>query len=199
MGGPRPTCNLDDRISRPSDDDFTTARERRAVSAATEQAIVDAGFTTRRLAGDSRFGTSLEVVEESLSTGASTERLWLASGADWHDALAAAPVAAIRGEIMALVDGDNGPDTSTEVYAAVSAGLSQARVVGDVDSVSRAALDVLHEEFIAEVDPDAIAMQEERRTDTAGMFGGPDWAVAAGILALLGASLQRRRRIVRAD
>ncbi len=170
-----------------------------AVSAATEQAIVDAGFTTRRLAGDSRFGTSLEVVEESLSTGASTERLWLASGADWHDALAAAPVAAIRGEIMALVDGNNGPDTSTEVYEAVSAGLSQARVVGDVDSVSRAALDVLHEEFIAEVDPDAIAMQEARRTDTAGMFGGPDWAVAAGILALLGASLQRRRRIVRAD
>ena len=65
--------------------------------------------------------------------------------------------------------------------------------------MSRAALDVLHEEFIAEVDPDAIAMQEARRTDTAGMFGGPDWAVAAGILALLGASLQRRRRIVRAD
>ena len=164
-----------------------------AVSAATEQAIRDAGFETRRLAGASRFGTSLEVVDESLSTGASTTRLWLASGSDWHDALAAAPIAAGRGEVLALIDGSGGPDTSTEVFAAVADGLAQTRVVGDHDSVDSDTLAQLRVEFTAETDPAAMAMQAERQATAASLVDGPDWLLAAGFVLLLLASIARRR------
>ena len=165
-----------------------------AVSAEVEAAIRAEGWSTRRLAGSSRFGTSLEVVEESLSTGASTERIWFADGGGWHNALAAAPIVAGRGEILALVDGSNGNDTAEEVLDAVEDGLEQGRVVGTTDAVSRDIYGQLETAFITRTDPDAVAMQSARSRTTASLVGGPDWAVALGALALGLTALARRRR-----
>ncbi len=164
-----------------------------AVSDEVEATIRAEGHTTRRLAGASRFGTSLEVVEESLGTGASTDRIWFAAGGDWHDALAAAPVVAARGEILALVDGTNGNDTAEEVLDAVQAGLEQGRVVGTTDLVSREVYGELETAFITRTDPDAVDLQSARTQSAAGLFTGSDWAVVMGVAVLALTALARRR------
>lgn len=60
----------------------------------------------RRLAGAERYATSLEVAEEFLRRGADLGVVYVATGLDFPDALAAGPVAARTGGPVLLVDGE---------------------------------------------------------------------------------------------
>ncbi|HUH08328.1 MAG TPA: cell wall-binding repeat-containing protein [Egibacteraceae bacterium] len=59
----------------------------------------------RRLAGRTRFETSALVYDEAMAQGMDPAQLWLATGDDFPDALAAGPAVAARGATMLLVSG----------------------------------------------------------------------------------------------
>ena len=161
-----------------------------AVSAAVEQEVVAAGASTRRIAGATRYETSLAVLEEALATGAASgSTLWLATGQDWRDALAAGPAAAAAGDAFATIDGQGGADTRDRVLAAVGDDLELVRIVGDESSVSTATEEAIRAAVAAEAAPTAA------RTAGVGLPTG-DVAVAVGAAALLlaaGAATRRRR------
>lgn len=77
-----------------------------AVSAEVAGAIAAAGPAADRLAGPTRYATSLAVAGRAAETGLEPGRTWLATGANWPDALAAGPGAAADGGVLLLVDGD---------------------------------------------------------------------------------------------
>ena len=68
-----------------------------------------------RVAGDSRFATSVKVAERSVAAGASTKDLWFATGLAFPDALTAGPAVARSGGVLVLVDGQD-PNGGQEVY-----------------------------------------------------------------------------------
>ena len=75
-----------------------------AVTKRVEQAVAQLGITVRRLAGDTRYGTSIAAVTEARRRhGSSQTQLVIASGANYPDALAGAAVAARRDSPMLLV------------------------------------------------------------------------------------------------
>lgn len=79
-----------------------------AVSTAVEQRLRDEGFTVDRLAGATRYETSRLVAEEALAGQPASEG-WdvrLVTGANWPDALAAAPSPGFPA-LLLLVDGDD--------------------------------------------------------------------------------------------
>lgn len=91
----------------------TVVGGRAVVSNTVEQtAARDAGASTSRLAGSSRFATSIRVAEEDIARqGQNVTRSYIATGSDYPDALTAGPAAATHeGSILALVDKE-----STEV------------------------------------------------------------------------------------
>lgn len=87
-----------------------------AIAPAVEDGIRALGRTTRRLAGDDRYATSLALAEEAITHGASVGRVWAATGRNYPDALAAGRSVAARGEVLVLVDGTD-PAGGTVVHA----------------------------------------------------------------------------------
>lgn len=75
-----------------------------AVGAPVLDRLVRLGYDARRLAGPTRYGTAVVVVEEARRQGAGVEPVVVASGANFPDALAAAPVAWKLGGVLLLVD-----------------------------------------------------------------------------------------------
>jgi hypothetical protein len=78
-------------------------------SAAVADAVLEAargpGRRVDRLAGRTRFETSLAIVRRATELGAEGGRLWLATGHNFPDALAAGPAVAADGGVLLLVDG----------------------------------------------------------------------------------------------
>lgn len=72
--------------------------------AAVPDSVVDALHATR-LGGATRYETSDAVAAAAVAAGADASRLWLATGADWPDALTAGPAAAGNGAVLRLVNG----------------------------------------------------------------------------------------------
>ena len=90
-----------------------------------------------RVAGANRYETSAAVAALAAAAGGDASHAWVATGADWPDALAAGPASAADGGVLRLVDGRNGGAT------AVFAGATSVVVVGGEASVSSAVLDLL--------------------------------------------------------
>lgn len=91
-----------------------------------------AGVTPQRLSGPDRYGTSAAVVTEALARGADASKLWLATGGDWPDALAAGPAIAQRRGVLALAP-PAGPTASSDTAALVEGlrpGLRRVVLVG---------------------------------------------------------------------
>ncbi len=63
------------------------------------------GATVRRVAGSTRYGTSLALGVEALAHGADPSGLWMATGSSWPDALTSGPAAAATGDVLLLVAG----------------------------------------------------------------------------------------------
>lgn len=58
--------------------------------------------TVTRLAGPDRVDTAVEVADHAADAGADSRQVWLASAADWPDALTAGPAAARAGQVLML-------------------------------------------------------------------------------------------------
>lgn len=61
----------------------------------------------RRVSGPSRYDTSAAVADQAVAAGASTARVWLVTGTNWPDALAAGAAAAHVGANLLLMHGDD--------------------------------------------------------------------------------------------
>ncbi len=108
------------------------------VSDSVLAALRVSGATVSRLAGASRYETSKAIADAAISAGASAQRTWVATGADWPDALAAGPAAAATGAVLLLVDGKSptGSPTVTGWLSALTGSLRELVVVGGEASVS---------------------------------------------------------------
>jgi subtilisin family serine protease len=96
-----------------------------------------AQIALERLAGTDRWHTSTLVADRALAAAA-TNWLWLATGNDWPDALAAGPAAAASGAVLVLVDGrDLSRSPAAEAWlTAHQTGFREVVVVGGATSLS---------------------------------------------------------------
>ncbi len=114
-----------------------------AVSAASEAVIGAAVPRVARLSGKDRFRTSAAVADDLLRLGlADPARLWIATGHDYADALAAAGALAAVGELMVLADGNNtdGDNGLEPWYAEHAKVIERGRAIGGTAAISDAAL-----------------------------------------------------------
>ena len=92
-----------------------------------------------RLAGETRYGTGVAVVERLRSTGrVDVERVWAATGTNWPDAITAGPVLADLGHALVLVDGaGHGHDGETAAWMGRFADrTADGRVIGGPHAVT---------------------------------------------------------------
>lgn len=119
-----------------------------AISADVEATLTaDGAREVRRLAGDTRYETSAAVYDEAVTMGVDPATRWLATGANFPDALSAGPAVAAEGEALLLVDGDDlTAETSTASRITVSRDLlEQVNLLGLEDAISDDALAQLEE------------------------------------------------------
>ncbi len=110
------------------------------VSQGVQNAIDGGAGRTDRLAGADRWATSVEIAEESVGEGMDPATTWVATGGDFPDALAAAPVVAATapaiaegtGGVLLLVDGfDLSSSAASEAWLTANAGdIDRIRPVG---------------------------------------------------------------------
>lgn len=104
-----------------------------AVSRAVAEEIRGLGIEVRRIAGDTRYDTSAQVVRHA---GAVTLP-FIVTGANWPDALAAGPAAAHVGGQVLLAPADSIVGTPAESIIADSRGVTRVAVVGSTAVVSQ--------------------------------------------------------------
>lgn len=123
--------------------DVTIVGGTAAVGRTVEADIARVASVVDRIAGETRYGTSL-AVHTSRSYGfVEPPEMWLASGHGWQDGL----VAAANGNLMLLIDGqdlDGSPDT-VDWLAAHDDGFGTVTVVGDEAAVTPAVLEALRD------------------------------------------------------
>jgi hypothetical protein len=114
-----------------------------AISAASAELIGERVGTVRRLSGQDRFATAGEVADDLLATGlVDPSRLWVATGGNFADALAAAGAMAAAGELFVLIDGAGarGDGALTDWFASHAESIERARVIGGQSAVSDTAV-----------------------------------------------------------
>ncbi|HWB72609.1 MAG TPA: cell wall-binding repeat-containing protein, partial [Egibacteraceae bacterium] len=118
-----------------------------AVSEHVAGHVAEHAGSTRRLAGDERYGTAVAVAADLLGQGVALQRVWATDGAAWADALAAGPAVARAGETFLLVDGAaGGSDAATDAWLRQHADEVEAgRVVGGSAAVGDDAARLLAE------------------------------------------------------
>lgn len=100
---------------------------------------VVASLGATRIAGSTRYETSLLVANAATAAGANPGRVWVATGADWPDALAAGPAAAADSGVLLLAD------ASASTVASWLGGVTAVElvVVGGAASISDVTLEAL--------------------------------------------------------
>lgn len=90
-----------------------------AVSATVEEQLRATGALVERLAGPTRYDTSVAIARRSVDEGADPRRVWLATGLAFPDALVAGPAVAEDDGVLLLVDGqDLGRSSSSRDWIA---------------------------------------------------------------------------------
>lgn len=113
-----------------------------AVSDQVVAEIDDRGHAPRRVAGATRYETSrallAEAEAEAQAAGLDGQWLWLATGWNWPDALAAGPTVAAFGDALVLVDGRDldGSPPSGELLADRADTLNRLYLLGGTDAIS---------------------------------------------------------------
>jgi putative cell wall-binding protein len=107
-----------------------------AVEDAVVAAVADAlpGASVERRFGPTRYETAVAV--SAATFGAGPDTVWIVTGSDFPDALVAAPVAAIRGEPLLLVERDTIPAAVVDELDRLSP--NRIVVVGGTAAVSEA-------------------------------------------------------------
>jgi putative cell wall-binding protein len=92
----------------------------------------------RRLSGLTRYGTSVAVAKVAVAAGLTAPIVWVATGRNYPDALAAGPAAARAGAPLLLIDGmaPGGSPESDQWLAAEAARLDDAVLSGGVAALS---------------------------------------------------------------
>ncbi len=159
-----------------------------AVSTAVSDAIDAEVGDVSRLAGDTRYETSLAVYQAQVAAGMSPSTLTLATGRDWPDALAAGPVSGAAGTTFAVIDGAGGADTLDELLAANADAIRRIRLIGDTAAISAEVEAQIVEAFAPEPAP--------TEASAAGVVPpmGTDGILLLGGLGLLGLAAFRRRQ-----
>ena len=85
-----------------------------------------------RIFGNTRYETSTAVANAMVAAGATAGKVWVATGLDWPDALAAGPASAATGGVLLLTDGSGSPITNW----LASVDPVEVLVVGGAGSVS---------------------------------------------------------------
>ncbi len=109
-----------------------------AVSTSVQAIVDDVAGTVSRIAGGTRYETSVRVAERSIADGTSLDLLWLATGTGFADALTAGPAAAFTDGVLLLVHGAD-PAGSPQVYdflRANRADVGAVRLVGGTTALS---------------------------------------------------------------
>ena len=94
--------------------------------------------SVRRLAGEDRYATAVQVLEHLASrVSVDVEQVWAATGTNWPDAITAGPAVAARGEALVLIDGSgSGFSTATSAWMQRHADATTAgRVIGGTVAV----------------------------------------------------------------
>ena len=94
-----------------------------------------------RLGGATRWDTARLVADRAVGAGAGIHRLWMATGLDWPDALAAGPAAANKGAVLLLLDGQDlaGSPAASSWLTSQNRRFLEAVVVGGTGSVTTGA------------------------------------------------------------
>lgn len=97
-----------------------------------------AGAQVTRLAGATRYGTSVAVADEGVALGLDAPAVWLATGTAYPDALAAGPAAARAGAPLLLVDGPGlaGAPASDGWLLGNAARVGEATILGGAGAVT---------------------------------------------------------------
>lgn len=102
------------------------------VSEGVATTLAGTGMAVHRLAGASRFETSLAVAEAALAEGADPSTLWVTTATTFADPLVTGPAAATHGGVMVLADGVEWADQPARIWVQQHADqLQRAFVVGD--------------------------------------------------------------------
>lgn len=109
-----------------------------AVSAEVQAALGELGPAVDRIAGEDRYTTSAAVADVATTEVGDVERAWIASGANWPDALAAGPAAAATGDVLLLAPPDRWPVGNATRSWLESSEASTAVLVGGPDVLSPA-------------------------------------------------------------
>jgi subtilisin family serine protease len=123
--------------------DITVIGDAATVSDAVLAALRTGGRTVNRMAGANRYETSKLVAAAAAAAGADGRNTWLATGANWPDALAAGPAAAAAGGVLLLIDGQATSTPAVTSWIQSVGGLSQLVIVGGEASVTSSALSTL--------------------------------------------------------
>ena len=109
-----------------------------AVSASVSDAIGKIVTTvTPRIAGNDRYGTSAAVANAATSAGLSLSKLWLATGVNWPDAVAAGSSIADDGGVLLLVNpNDLAGSPATKTIITGQAGSGSAKLLGGPAAIS---------------------------------------------------------------
>ncbi|WP_370324490.1 cell wall-binding repeat-containing protein [Euzebya sp.] len=117
-----------------------------AVSDGVLEELTAGGFAPERVAGPTRYGTAAAVAAQLVADGASSATTWIATGADWPDALAAGAAVAAAGDVLLLTDPEAPAARSPEVVAALAEGgspVARLRVLGGTAAVAETAVAAL--------------------------------------------------------
>jgi hypothetical protein len=109
-----------------------------AVSAAVSDAIGKIVTTVApRLSGNDRYATSAAVANAAGAAGLSLSKLWLATGVNWPDAVAAGSAVADAGGVLVLVSpADLAASPATKALIAGQAGTGSATLLGGPAALS---------------------------------------------------------------
>ncbi|HUH08860.1 MAG TPA: cell wall-binding repeat-containing protein [Egibacteraceae bacterium] len=95
------------------------------------------GVTLQRIAGETRFDTAAKVADLAVASGIDPATVYVATGLDFPDGLAAGPTVAMTGGVLLLVDGREADRSQPAIrWLAQRQGVSRIRVIGGQGAVS---------------------------------------------------------------
>jgi hypothetical protein len=104
----------------------------------THSRITGAGINVAgRWFGNDRYATGRQIAEKSLLAGLKTDRVALATGSNFPDALAGGVMQGLTGSIMVLTTSDSLHSQAEAVLAANASRVGEVRFVGGLSALSQ--------------------------------------------------------------
>jgi hypothetical protein len=139
-------------------DEVTIVGGERAVSAEVAARLADPDgdgrddVSVQRIAGGTRYETSVGLADVAIQRGADARSLWFSTGLNWPDALTAGPAVAAVGGVLVLVHGqDLGRSPASATWAdGLAADPMSVRLVGGTAAVTDVVQDGIARALLAD-------------------------------------------------